>query len=239
MDAWAWITSQIGMFIVGVLLLLVGYGYFKMGLSAKTLKLSRFAGIILVVLALLSYAGINLFAAEEAPPASTVGSFEVTATESTVQLTVDNEANLITWAIQANYTSGAFCTGVPATESNDNTEFLSVAFTVDRGLGTVGLVQTYADVTSIPSITNDTTGTSYGLLTKTSDQYNAIWTRSDATSAYDMITLTIAETADGVTVTLNMTASISALLSMHQYDTVNIGIMIGGEVWTVQVLAVN
>jgi hypothetical protein len=235
MDAWAWITSQIGMFIVGAILLIIGYGYFKMGLSAKTLKLSRFAGIILVVLALLSYAGINLFAAEEAAPASTVGSFEVTATESLTRLTVDNEANSITWAVTYNYTAGDFSNGVGA-GTDTQSQYAEVNFTVDRGLGTVGLVQTYADVTSVPSITNDTTAVSTPVLTKTGDQYNAIWTRADATSAYDMITLTIAETADGVTVTLNMTLAASAIGSMHQFDNVNIALLVGGEVWNVQVL---
>ena len=228
MDAWAWITSQIGMFVVGVALLLIGYGYLKFGFSLKTLKLMRIGGFILVVLAVLSYAGINLFAAEEAPPAGTVGSFEVTATESLAQLTVDNNANTITWAVAiGNYSTPAFVS---------NCQYFNVAFTVDRGLGTVGLVQTYGDVTSIPSITNDTTGVSTPVLSKTGDQYNAIWTRADATTAYDMITITIAETADGATVTLNMTLTLTAIVSMHQYDTVNIGVQIGGEVWTVQVL---
>jgi hypothetical protein len=228
MDAWAWLTSQIGMFIVGVVLVLIGYGYIKFGLSAKTLKLSKFLGVILVALAVLSYFGVNLLTTEQAPPASTVGAFEVTASESLAQLTVDNNANLITWAINiGNYSTPAFVS---------NCQYLSVVFTVDRGLGTVGLVQTYGDVTSVPSITNDTTSVSTPILTKTNDQYNAIWTRADATSAYDMITITIAETADGASVTLNMTASLTAIESMHQYDTVNIGLMIGGEVWTVQVL---
>ena len=216
------------MFIVGVVLLLLGYGYFKMGLSAKTLKIFRFGGVILVALAVLSYLGINLFATEEAPPTETVGSFEVTATESMAQLTVDNNANLITWAVDiGNYSTPAFVS---------NCQYFNVAFTVDRGLGTVGLVQTYGDVTSIPSIVNDTTAVSTPILSKTGDQYNAIWTRADATTAYDMITITIAETADGATVTLNMTLTLTAITSMHQYDSVNIGLQIGGEVWTVQVL---
>lgn len=228
MDLWIWLTSQIGMFVVGAILLLIGYGYFKMGLSLRTLKLTRFAGIILVVLALLSYAGINLFSTNEAPPASTVGSFDVSATDSLSQITVDNEASTITWAIGfGNYSTPAFVA---------NSQYCQVTFTVDRGLGTVGLVQTYADVTSVPSITNGTTGVSTPVLTKTNDQYNAIWTRTDGTTAYDMITLTIAETADGVNVVLNMTASLTALTSMHQYDVVNIGLLVGGEVWTVQLL---
>jgi hypothetical protein len=77
------------------------------------------------------------------------------------------------------------------------------------------------------------------LLTKTNDQYNAIWTRADASTAYKMITITIAETANGATVTLNMTLNGDAIKSLDQYDAVNLGILIGGETWTAQVLLAN
>jgi hypothetical protein len=242
MDAWAWLTSQIGMFVVGILLLLIGYGYFKLGFSAKSLKLLRIGGLILTVLAVLSYAGINLFAAEEAPPATSVGSFDVTGTDSMSWITVDNNAQLITWAVTYNYTAGDFSgvgTAAGGAGAQSNSQYCLVSFTVDRGLGTVGLVQTYGDVTSVPSITNGTTGVSTPVLTKTNDQYNAIWTRADATTAFEMITITIAETADGAVVTLNMTLAATAVHSMSQYDTANIGILIGGETWTAQVLLAN
>jgi hypothetical protein len=227
MDLWRWLTSQIGEFIVGVVLLLIGYGYFKLGFSVKTLKLLRIVGVILVGVAVLSYLGINLFATEEAPPSETVGAFEVTASESMSHLTVDNNANVVTWAVDYNYTTEAF-------DSSSN--YASILFSVDRGLGTVGLVQTYGDVTSIPSISNDTTGQSYPILTKTNDQYNALWNRSDGTSAYKMVTITIAETADGAQVTLNLTLNGDALDAMDVYDSVNIGLSIGGQSWTIQVL---
>jgi hypothetical protein len=74
------------------------------------------------------------------------------------------------------------------------------------------------------------------VLTKTNDQYNAIWTREDASVAFDMITLTIAETDDGVIAVLNMTLSATAIHSMDQYDSFNMSVYIGGETWTIQVL---
>ena len=51
-----------------------------------------------------------------------------------------------------------------------------------------------------------------------------------------MITLTIAETDDGVSATLNMTLSSTAIGSMDQYDAFNISVYVGGETWTIQVL---
>lgn len=240
MDPIAWLMTQTGSFIVGALLLVLGYGYIKLGFQAKTMKLFKLAGIVLVAYAVLSYAGISLVSTEDEAPASTVGSFDVTGSESSTWLTVDNNAQSFTWAVTYNYTAGDF-TGVGGADGlagdASNTEYGEFTFQVDRGLGTVGLVQTYGDVLTIPSISNDTDGESYPVLTKTNDLYNAIWTRAaDSTTAYDMITLTIAEDDDGVSATLNMTLSASAIHSMDQYDSFNISVYVGGETWTIQVL---
>jgi len=242
MDVISWATSQIGAFIIGVVLLLIGYSYFKIGLGAKTLKLLRVIGVVAVAYAVLSWAGISLLGTEEAPPASTVGSFDVTASDAMSWITVDNNGQLITWAVTYNYTAGDFSgvgTAAGGAGAQSNSQYCLVSFTVDRGLGTVGLVQTYGEVTSVPSITNGTTGVSTPTLTKTNDQYNAIWTRADATTAYEMVTITIAETANGAVVTLNMTLAATAIHSMDQYDVANIGVLIGGETWTAQILLAN
>lgn len=242
MDAIAWLGSQAGSFIVGVVLLLIGFSYIKLGLQSKTLKLFKLVGVAFVAYAALSYAGISLFAAEEAPPATSVGSFEITGSDAQTWITVDNNNQLITWAVTYNWTAGDFSgVGGPAGGAGaaSQSQYCTVTFQVDRGLGTIGLVQTYGDVTGIPSVTNDTTGISYPLLTKTNDQYNAIWTRSDATTAYVMVTITVDADHDGETVSLNMTLNGDAIKSMNQYDAVNIGMTIGGETWSAQVLLAN
>lgn len=235
MDPIAWLMTQTGAFIVGALLLVLGYGYIKLGFQAKTMKLFKVGGFLLVAYAIASYAGISLVSTDDEAPATTVGSFDVTGSESSTWLTVDNNAQSFTWAVTYNYTAGDFTNAV-GTGTATNTEYGAFTFQVDRGLGTVGLVQTYGDVMTIPSISNDTDGESYPVLTKTNDLYNAIWTRADATTAYDMITLTIAEDDDGVSATLNMTLSASAIHSMDQYDSFNISVYVGGETWTIQVL---
>ena len=222
------LTDPIVLLIAGVVCLVIGFGVFEFGLPKKSQAFFKLIGVVMAGYAVLSLAGISLIAEEQAPPASVVGEFNVIASESLNHLTVDNNAKTINWAINiGSYSTPAFVS---------NCQYFQVIFSIDRGLGTVGLVQTYGDVTTVPSVTNDTTSVSTPILTKTGDQYNAIWTRADATTVYDMVTLTIAEDDDGVTVTLNMTASLTAVQSMHQYDVVNIGLMIGGEVWTVSVL---
>jgi len=220
--------TMIVLFFLGIGMLALGLGAVELGVSKKGKKWLKLIGVVVAGYAMLSLAGISLIAEEQAPPASVVEEFNVIASESLNHLTVDNNARTINWAINiGSYSTPAFVS---------NCQYFQVIFSIDRGLGTVGLVQTYGDVTTVPSVTNDTTSVSTPILTKTGDQYNAIWTRADATTVYDMVTLTIAEDDDGVTVTLNMTASLTAVQSMHQYDVVNIGLMIGGEVWTVSVL---
>ncbi len=235
MDLWAWVTSAVGLGVIGIALILLGYRVFDLGWTAKGLKRSKMIGVLLVALAIALNYGVFTFNAAEAPPATSVGSFTVTATDAQSWITEDNNAHTITWAVTYNYTAGDFSNKV-GTGTQTQTQYCTVNFTVQRGLGTVGLVQTYGDMKVIPSVTNQTTGVSYGLLTKTSDQYNALWTRADGTTAYNMITITIAETADGASVGLNMTLAASAIGAMDQYGVQNIIIDIGGQTWTVQVL---
>lgn len=239
MDPIAWLGTQVGAGIAGIALLLLAAGYLWIKPSAKMKKLLQVAGVCFVGYAVLSYLGIWAVGTEDQAPATTVGSFDVVGAESSTWLTVDNNAQSFTWAVTYNYTAGDF-TGVGGADGlggdESNTEYGEFTFTVDRGLGTVGLVQTYGDVLTIPSITNDTTGDSTPVVTKTNDQYNTIWTREDGSTSYDMVTLTIAETDDGVIAVLNITLSTSAIGSMDQYDAFNMSVYIGGETWTIQVL---
>jgi len=221
------LTDPIVLLIAGVVCLIIGFGVFEFGLPKKSQAFFKLIGVVMAGYAVLSLAGISLIAEEQAPPASLVGDFNVTATESLSQLTVDNNAKTFTWAVTYNYTSAAF---------GSNSQYFQAVFSIDRSIGTVGLVQTSGDVAVVPSVYNSTNGQDYPLLSKTGDQYNAIWTRADSTTAYKMITLTIPEASDGVTVTLNMTLNGGAIGSMAQYDTEVINLQIGGETWAVQVL---
>ena len=240
MDPIAWLGTSLGIAVMGAIIFAAGMGWFKATKkwARQTKQLFTVGGALMIAYAVIS-GGYFAVGVEDAAPVSTVGSFDVTGSESSTWLTVDNNAQSFTWAVTYNYTSEDF-TGVGGAAggagADSMTEYGEFTFQVDRGLGTVGLVQTYGDVLTVPSITNDTTGDSTPVVTKTNDQYNAIWTRSDSTTAYDMITLTIAETADGASATLNMTLSTTAIGSMDQYDAFNMSLYIGGETWTLQVL---
>ena len=237
MDLWAWVTSTVGLATIGIALILLGYRVFDLGWTAKGLKRAKMIGILFIAGAVALNYGVFSLTSTEAPPATSVGSFDVTCADSSTWITEDNNAHTITWAATYNYTAGDFSywNGVGAAYQT-NSQYGQVVFTVQRGLGTVGLVQTYGQVKTVPSVTNSSTGTSYALLTKSNDQFNALWTRADASTAYNMVTLTIAETADGAVVTLNMTLSSNAIGSMIQYGVQDIVIDIGGQTWTCQVL---
>jgi hypothetical protein len=239
MDLWAWVTSAVGLAAIGIILILLGYRVFDLGWTAKGLKRSKMIGVLLIAAAIAVNYGVFSLNAQQAPPATSVGSFDVTVADSMGWVTENNNDHTITWAVTYNYTAGDFSgvgTAAGGAGAQSNSQYCQVVFTVQRGLGTVGLVQTYGDVKSVPSVVNQTTGTSYDLLTKTSSQFNALWTRADASTAYNMVTLTIAETADGAVVTLNMTLAASAVGSMIQYAVQPILIDIGGQTWTCEVL---
>lgn len=226
MELQSFLTSVTGLAIIGLVLLLVGFDYLKFGISRGTRNICRVLGVLALAWAFLSYSGINLIGEEAAPPATSVGSYTVIGSESHSYVTVDNNAKTFTWTVMYNSTTSAIYGASAAT----------LTFSVSRGLGTIGLAQTYGDVTNVPEVTNSTTSMNYGLLSKTGSDYNAIWTRADTTTAFDLVTITIAETADGAAVTLNMTLNPSAIGSMDQYDSQPIGVLVGGETWTVYVL---
>ena len=242
MDIISWAFTQVGAMVIGIALLFLGYNFLKLGLDSGSRKLLRYGGFAFIIFAVATYAGFSLVGEEEAPVAVSVGSFDVTTSEAMSWLTVNNQAQTVTWAVTYNYTAEDFTgvgTAAGGAGAESNSQYALLSFSVDRGLGTVGLVQTFGEVTSVPSITNDTTGVSHDILTQSNDMYNAIWTRADSTTSYEMITVTIAETADGAVVTLNMTLASASVGSMDQFDTVNIGLVIGGESWTVTVLLAN
>jgi hypothetical protein len=223
MEPWAFITSALGMFLIGLALALVGWNYIPNRLSVKTKRASKFFGVILVVAAIATYSGISIFGEDTSAPASSVGTFVVNGSEAESHVTLDQVAKKFVVAATFDTSDADF---------TDNTGLFNVTFTVQRGLGTVGLVQTYGDVSSIPSV-SDTTGTAYPVIAKSSDQYSATWTRADDTTANKMVTLTIAEDADGVEVSLQIQLNAEAFAQMDQYDTETIGITIGGENWSI------
>jgi hypothetical protein len=226
MDLWAFITSTTGLVLLGLAIALIGYGYIELGWTGRSKRMCRFIGVAMVALGVLSWAGIPLLGEEEAPTQETVGSFTVTGSESESFVSLDQVAKK--FVIAVNFSDGG-------DTFNGGTGEFDVNFTVQRGLGTVGLVQTYGDVKTIPSVTASS-GDSYPIISKTSDQYNADWTRADLTTANKMVTITIAEDADGAEVMLTITLNADAVAEMDQYEAVDIGVLIGGENWTIEVL---
>jgi len=223
----SWLSDPTGLFLLGVILLMIGLGVVELGLSRKAKQFLKLGGVALAAYAALTMMGVSLVSESEAPPASVTGDFDVTATESMSHLNVDNTGHVITWAVTYSYSSQTFSSG---------TQYAQITFSIDRGVGTVGLAQTSGNVVSVASVANSTTGLDYPLLTKTGDQYSAIWSRADGSLGYERISLTIPEDSDGVVAGLNMTLSPTAIHSMDQYETKIISIEIGGETWSVQVL---
>ena len=144
------------LFLIGAALLVIGLGAIELGISKKGKNFLKLGGFALCAYVVLSWSGVGLFE-ESAPPQSTVGAtFDVTGSESHSYVTVDNLAQKFVWTVYYNSTTGAI---VGATQATVN-------FSIDRGIGTIGLVQTYADVSYVPSVTNSTSGLSFSVVTK-------------------------------------------------------------------------
>lgn len=226
MDVIAFAFSLTGSGIIAAFLLLVGYKMLFPGAKENTRRWAKGIGFVFALIFVAAAVGIPLLSSENAPVNQTAGSYEVTASDSKAYETCDNDANKVVVAVDFDYTNNTF---------HSSTSAIVVQFDIQRGLGTVGLVQTYADVTSIPSVTGSD-GVAHSILSKTNDQYDATWNRSDGSTANKMITVNIAEDDDGSIVTLSMTLSASAVDAMQKYDTVDIGLTIAGQSWNVEVL---
>ena len=222
--SWLWTTAA-GLAVVVVAAYVVMSDKLKFGFGPTVKKGAKVVGIIAGLALVANLAGVGL-TASTAPAATSVGSFEVTAAESSSWLTLDQNAKKVICACDYNTTASDF---------DDNTDYIEVTFTVQRGLGNIGLTQTYGDVSSIPSVSSSS-GDAYPIITKTNELYDADWEREDSSTANKMVTITIAEDDDGVDVILNITLNGDAVAEMDQYDTVDIGVTIGGESWTIQVL---
>ena len=222
--SWLWTTAA-GLACVVVAAYVVLSDKLKFGISPGVKKGAKLVGIVAGLALIANLAGVGL-TASTAPAATSVGSFEVTAAESSSWLTLDQNAKKVICACDYNTTASDF---------DDNTDYIEVTFTVQRGLGNIGLTQTYGDVSSIPSVSSSS-GDAYPIITKTNELYDADWEREDSSTANKMVTITIAEDDDGVDVILNITLNGDAVSELDQYDTVDIGVTIGGESWTIQVL---
>ena len=223
-DLLEFLQTPLGAGLLGLALLVVGYGYFKLTMSERSKGVLKLLGIVLVAYAALTYMNIPI-TLEQEQPASVVGDFTVTGSEAHSYVTVDQTSRTFVWNTGYDWSGDAIEGATQATFS----------FAISRDLGTVGLVQTSAEVVSIPDVYNDTAQTSASLISKTGDQYNAVWTRSTGTGI-GSITITIAEDADGVSVSLNLTLCQAAIRNMDVFDFQVIHLDVAGQPWAIEVL---
>jgi hypothetical protein len=219
MDLLQFVQTPLGAGLLGLALLVVGYGYFKLTMSERSKGVLKLLGIVLVAYAALTYMNIPI-TIEQEPPASTISGFTVTGSEAHSYVTVDQASQTFVWNTGYDWSGDAIDGATQAT----------FTFSIARDLGNVGLVQTGAEVVSIPDVYNDTAQTSASLISKTGTQYNAVWTRSTGTGI-ESITITIAEDADGASVSLNLTLSQAAIRNMDAFDTQVI------RLWAIEVLS--
>jgi hypothetical protein len=103
---WAWLGTTTGLFALGAIFLLMGY-FGKKTFTPKIAKVSLYAGAALVIVAAAMYVGVPamLGQTQEIVPSAT---YDVTASESEAELSVNNVEHTMTWALQYNDDSKAY-----------------------------------------------------------------------------------------------------------------------------------
>lgn len=223
-DLIEFLKTPIGAGLLGILLLAVGCGYFKLTMSERTKGFLKLLGIGCLAFTVLTYMGIPI-TIENNQPSTTVSDFTVTGSESHSYVTVNQDDKTFVW------TTGYDWTG----EQIEGATQATFTFSITRGLGIIGLVQTSANVATVPNVVNETTDVSASLISKSGEQYDAIWTRSSG-SGIGSITITIAEDADGALVSLNLTLNQAAVRNMDLYDTQVVRLDVAGQPWAIEVL---
>lgn len=224
-DLIAFLQTPLGAILSGAAILTIALGYFKIGISERTKGILKLVGVLLIGYGLLSYMNIPI-TSDQGLPGSVIGSFNVVGSESHSYVVVNQDERVFTWTTAYDHSGDAIVGATQATFS----------FSISRGLGTVGLVQTSASVVSVPSVFNSTTETSSPLIRKTGNQYDAIWTRADSTSGVGSVTITIGSDSDGTTVSLNLTLGQAGVKSMNLYEIQSVRIEVAGQPWAINVL---
>ena len=220
---WTFLLSATGAGLVAAFCLLVAYRYLFPDVKENTRRWSKGIGFIFALICTASLLGVPLLSTSTAP-ASTAGSYTVTASDALAYISEDNAQHTVTVAMNYNYAgAGSF---------NSSTSAVVVQFNIIRGLGTIGLVQTSIAVTSIPTITG-VNGIAHPIVATSSGLPAATWNQSGVGSANSMMTVNIGESASGAIVTLTMTLDAGAVHVMEQYDSMNIGLSVAGQSWTV------
>jgi len=224
-DIIEFLKTPMGAGLAGIALLAIGFNWIRLNLSKQARGLFKLFGAIALAFAVVVGFNIPITFLSPSQPASTLGDFDVVGSDAHSYIAIDQESQSFTWTTGYNHTSEAIVGATQATFS----------FSINRGLGTVGTVQTSATVTHIPEVSNSTSGVSASLISKSGSQYNAIWT-GPTTTGIETITVTIAEASDGIVLSLNMTLNQGAIKNMATYAVQTISLDVAGQPWTIGVL---
>lgn len=222
-------------FIVGLVVMVLGTKKGNvMGLTPKGAGALRIIGVIVMLVAVATMAGIT-FTSETADVSGY--KLDVSATEDSAQayLAEDNGDHKITWNVHFNYTGdGAFL---------NSTNTATVNFTLTRldQSSKDHVVKTY--VSDKGSVVDEATGNTYYLVNKGQD-WNIDWTKAGTTensvvaSTGDANTLKL-ESGGSAWTTLTIVLRADAIDAMPLYEAEFFYIDFGGETWTVAVSVIN
>lgn len=213
------------LFIGAVLLGLVGWKFFNLGLGKNTLTIVKVAALLFAVGGLVASGWLATDAGTETIAPEAPVEWGVTATESLTHVIAVSE-NHYQVQCEFNTTTG--------NTFNNETGWCLFNFTVARLDTNPDWAATTAEVTDVGDYTSTTTGITYSGAAKDSNgEYEIYWNKSSGAS--DRVQTTVPRNTDyrDDYVTLYIEANPACFDAMVQYRTVSMIVEIGGETFTI------
>lgn len=217
-----------GMFLLGIILILVGY-FGKKEIGQKPAKWFMGFGLIAIVISAVVYAGVIEYLNPPEEQIVPSASYDVTASDAQAWVSEKASTHTITIAMDYNTTSNLFVGG---------TGVATVNFTVSRSDALVDDAVASLAIGSVPMV--DVVGSTdeYMVDQNADDSFNALWTKAGGFTQYESMNILV-EAGGSAWATITFTMNGAAAHAMTTNDIVSMNLSIAGESWTVQFLADN
>jgi hypothetical protein len=222
-------ASALSIGIVAAILILIGWDKLKLNLSQQTESIAKVGAVIAVVALMfnMGFLAIDSGDGEDLNFVDGNATWDAVATSSTANTTVTGNTILTTYTLS----SGAY--------KMNTTGSVTISFACKRTDTSIADGIASANVVSVPTTTNITSGVTHDVLKKDAlGVFDADFTVDAVASA--MSTTFPGDAADRTeTVSLTIVFNAAAVEALAQYATVSIQYNIGGVVFTHNIMHMN
>ena len=212
----------LGMIALGGGSLFIAY-FGKKAIGAKASQVLMAVGMIAILLGGIAWIGIPTGDGDNVLPAETAA-WDITVAESEAEVFLYANEHRAVVAMSFNDTSDAFV---------DNTGVVTLNFTASRADALLVTAICRGSIGSVPTVDVAGAADEYILDENSDGSFNALWTKSNAVTSYESAGMVV-EAGDADYMTLQITLNAAAVAEMSQYESCEMSITIGGEIWTIE-----